>query len=184
MAFVARKAAGKGAEDLIDGMKVVWKEIPSACLIVAGARDGAHAQRVKERIRTARQGQDGTIIDIDDFPEEEKPEIFAACDVFVMASNTDSFGIVYLEAWASGKPVVACRGTPQEGIIDDATDGLLVEYGNGRELAGAILRLLADPALRLRLGENGRRKVLANYTWQRVATQVRDEYRKLVQPMG
>jgi glycosyltransferase involved in cell wall biosynthesis len=101
-----------------------------------------------------------------------------------MVSNTDSFGVVYLEAWASGKPVIACRNTPQEGLIDDGADGLLVEYGNSEELAHAIRQLLSDRGLRSRLGETGRRKVRAHYTWKRIAAQVRDEYRKLVQPLG
>lgn len=183
VALVARQTAGKGAEHLIDAMEGVWKEMPSACLVLAGAQDSKHAAIIKERIRAVRESHAGKIIDIDDFPEEEKPQIFAACDVFVMTSNTDSFGIVYLEAWASGKPVIACRNTPQETIIADGKDGLLVEFGNRQELAQAILRLLSDHALRSRLGENGRKKVLANHTWEIIAAQVRDEYRKVIQPM-
>ena len=183
VAFVARKAAGKGAEHLIDAMGKVWKEMPSACLVLAGKQDSAYAAVIKKRVDAVHRSGAGRIIDIDDFAEAEKPLIFAACDVFAMTSNTDSFGIVYLEAWASGKPVVACKNTPQETIIAEGRDGLLVEYGNVRELAQAILRLLADNALRSQMGAEGRKKVLANYTWDIVAAKVRGEYRKLVQPL-
>ena len=181
--FVARKAAGKGAEHLIDAMGDVWREMPSVCLVLAGKQDSAYAAAIKKRVEAVHCSGAGRIIDIDDFDEAEKPQIFAASDVFVMTSNTDSFGIVYLEAWASGKPVIACRNTPQETIIDDEKDGLLVGYGNRQELAQAMLRLLSEDALRSRLGENGRKKVLANYTWDIVAAKVREAYRKLVQPL-
>lgn len=180
VAFVGRKTAGKGAEHLIDAMELVWKEMPAVRLVLAGQQDSAYAAVIKERLQKVRERRAGAVIDIDDFREEEKPEIYAACDVLVMPSNMDSFGIVYLEAWASGKPVLACRGTPQETIIDHDEDGLLVGYGDTRELAGAIGRLLSDDALRLRLGENGRKKVLANHTWEIVAGKVHEVYRQLV----
>jgi glycosyltransferase involved in cell wall biosynthesis len=178
---VGRKTAGKGAEHLIDAMESVWREMPSVRLVMAGQQDSAHAAVIKERLQRAGAGHPGVVIDIDDFAEEEKPEIYAACDVFVMPSNTDSFGIVYLEAWASGKPVIACTDTPQETIIDPWEDGLLVRYGDARELAKAIIRLLSEDGLRLRMGENGRKKVLTNYAWEIAAAQVRELYRELVQ---
>ena len=179
--FVGRKTAGKGAEHLIEAMELVWQEMPGVCLVMAGQQDSAYAADIKERLERVREEHAGMVVDIDDFSEAEKPAIYAACDVFAMPSNTDSFGIVYLEAWASGKPVIACRGTAQETIIDQEEDGLLVGYGEPRELAQAIVRLLGDDGLRSRLGENGRRKVLGNYTWEIVARKVREVYRELVE---
>ena len=182
VAIVARRTPGKGIEQLIDAMRYVWKEMPSACLVVAGNHDGAHAAVIEAHINAARREEAGRIIDVDDFNEQEKAQIFAACDVFVMASNIDSFGIVYLEAWASGKPVIACRDAPQETIVTEGQDGLLVGYGDVRELGQAILKLLSDDGFRTRMGRSGRAKVLANHTWDIVAARVQDEYRRLVQP--
>jgi len=184
VAFVGRKTAGKGAEHLIEAMELVWKAMPGACLLMAGQQDSAYAAVLKERLERVRERQAGTIIDIDDFSAAQTAEIYAACDVLAMPSNTDSFGIVYLEAWASGKPVIACRATPQETIVDHEADGLLVRYGETRELGDAIVRLLSDDGMRSRLGENGRKKVLANYTWDIVAARVREVYRQLVQSRG
>jgi glycosyltransferase involved in cell wall biosynthesis len=181
VAFVGRKTAGKGAEHVIDAMELVWQQMPSACLVMAGQHDSTYANTIKERLQRVGEPHAGAVVDIADFAEAEKAEIYGACDVFVMPSNTDSFGIVYLEAWASGKPVIACKGTPQETIIDQEKDGLLVGYGETGELADAILRLLSDDGLRVRLGEKGREKVLANYTWEIVAGRVRDVYRELVE---
>ena len=181
VAFVGRRAQGKGIEPLIEAMRHVWKKMPSPCLVLAGNRDSEHAGVLDERINAVRREGIGQVVDIDDFDEEEKAQIFAACDLFVMTSNTDSFGIVYLEAWASGKPVVACRKTPQETIITEGKDGSLVDYGNVPELARTILNLLADDNLRGKMGHAGRQKVLASYTWETVASQTRDEYHKLIE---
>ncbi len=183
VAFVGRKTEGKGIEHLIDAMVSVWKTMPSARLILAGKQDGPHAAVIKDRIAAIPDQHAGNVIDIDDFDEEQKPAIYAACDVLVMASNIDSFGVVYLEAWASGKPVIACRNTPQETIIEHERDGLLVEYGNARELAQAIVRLLSNDSWRVQLGRAGKEKTLAHHTWDSVAKRVYAEYQRLVPPL-
>jgi glycosyltransferase involved in cell wall biosynthesis len=175
VAFVGRKVAGKGVEHLIDAMRIVWAQFPPVHLVIAGQYDRHTAKPIRAKISALEPQEAEKLIDLDDFPEKDKPQIYAACDVFVMASNADSFGVVYLEAWASGKPVIACRDTPQETFIEHERDGLLVEYGNVNELAAAIMRMLGDDVLRARLGANGRRKVSRNYTWDIIGRKLRDE---------
>lgn len=177
--FVGRFIKGKGIGTLIDAMQLVWKHTPDAKLILAGDKD-YYLKIIKSKIEVLDNDYGKNIIFINNFHESEKDSIFDACDVFVMASNADSFGLVYLEAWLHGKPVIACKNTPQSTIIDDGNDGLLVEYGNEYELASAILKLLKNKELRFKLGENGKKKVLENYTWDIVARGIREEYYKLV----
>src|SRR5262249_45891478 len=76
------------------------------------------------------------------------------------------FGIVFLEAWANAKPVVAaCAGGVAEVVEHDRT-GLLIEYGDVPKLAETLDRLMIDPNLAHRLGEAGRKHVSAKgYTW-------------------
>jgi glycosyltransferase involved in cell wall biosynthesis len=97
--------------------------------------------------------------------EEEKWDAVDAADVVVMPSRTESFGIVFLEAWARGKPVVGARAGAVLDVIADGEDGLLVEFGDVAGLAGALERLLDDPTLAAKLGSRGREKVLRTYTW-------------------
>jgi phosphatidylinositol alpha-1,6-mannosyltransferase len=87
----------------------------------------------------------------------------ADCDLFVLPSSGEGFGIVYLEAMARGKPCLGARvgGTP-EVVLDEQT-GLLVEPNVESVRAG--LRKLYDPALRQRLGQAGRRRVEAHFTY-------------------
>jgi len=81
---------------------------------------------------------------------------YADCDVFVMPSKMEGFGIVFLEAMLRGKPCIggAHGGTPE--VIEHGKSGFLVEYGDVDALVRYLLALRADPDLRRRLGERGR----------------------------
>lgn len=111
--------------------------------------------------------------------EQEKHDLLAAADLLAMPSRTDSFGIVYLEAWLAGKPVIGARVWAMDEVIADGVDGLLVPFGDPAATAKAIAGLLADPTRRAQMGAAGRAKVLARYTWDHAYAQVRDAYARL-----
>ncbi|MDH3456623.1 MAG: glycosyltransferase family 4 protein [Gemmatimonadota bacterium] len=80
---------------------------------------------------------------------------YATCDVFCLPSRQEGFGLVFLEAMASGKPVVACRETAAEELVEDGSNGLLVPPRDPGALASALDRLLGDAELRAHLGAAG-----------------------------
>ena len=104
----------------------------------------------------------------DNFPEEEKADLLTACDLLVLPSQAESFGVVFLEAWAKGKPVIGARLPALEEMIDDGEDGFLVPYGDPLSLAAAANKLIKDPELRKNMGEKGRLKVLNRFEISRV----------------
>jgi len=108
------------------------------------------------------------VVLIDDFPDEDGPSILDACDVLALPSVEEAFGIVMIEAWMSGKPVVAADIPSTRCIVDPGVDGLTATPFDSVDLAEKILDLLADPAKRAQFGERGRAKVLSRYTWQHV----------------
>lgn len=110
-------------------------------------------------------------------PTDDVPDFYASLDVFAMPSRTDSFGIVYLEAWASGKPVVAARAGGVPEVVTHEANGLLVPFGDVSAIADALARLLNDPDFARRLGESGRSLVLGGYTWD-------ERYRALSERVG
>ncbi len=85
---------------------------------------------------------------------------YANCDVFCLPSRQEGFGIVFLEAMAAGKPVIACRGTAAEELIG-ADAGRLVPPDDAHTLAEELYRLLSDPTERRRLGSRGPSRVEA-----------------------
>jgi glycosyltransferase involved in cell wall biosynthesis len=100
--------------------------------------------------------------------------------MLLLPSRSDSFGIVILEAWAHAKPVVAADSGGIPGVIDHGVNGLLVPFGRPRELAAAIGRLLRDVALARSLGENGRRKLASEYSWNTQADRQMALYESLL----
>lgn len=91
---------------------------------------------------------------------DDTERVLAATDILVSASDFESYGMVHVEAMASGVPVVSTnRGGPRETIIDGET-GFLVPPRDPEALAGAVRQLLADPALRQRMGRAGRAHVV------------------------
>ena len=95
----------------------------------------------------------------------EVPDFYDALDLFAMPSRTDSFGIVFLEAWANNKPVVAASAGGVPEVVTHGETGLLVPFGDVTALSDALGRLIADPVLARRLGASGRALVEGGYTW-------------------
>ena len=107
----------------------------------------------------------------------------ARAEIFVMPSRLEPFGVVVLEAWRAGRPVVATnRGGPPE-FVDDGETGLLVDPFDTAALAGAVDRLLSDPELRRALGAAGRARV-AGFDWPTIAGEYRRRYRAVTEPPG
>ena len=100
---------------------------------------------------------------------DEKLECYARCDVFALPSDYESFGLVLLEAGAFRKPVVATEVGGVREAIEHGVSGLIVEPGDNKALADAIIRLLGDPDEARRMGESGRYRVATQLTWNHSA---------------
>jgi glycosyltransferase involved in cell wall biosynthesis len=100
------------------------------------------------------------------------PDRFAAydaCDVFVLPSVHEPFGIVVLEAWCAGKPVIAARVGGLSSLIEEGRTGLFAgSTQDPADLAGKLARLADDAPLRARLGNEGREEARRKYTWDAV----------------
>ncbi|MDX1664106.1 MAG: glycosyltransferase family 4 protein [Candidatus Promineifilaceae bacterium] len=166
----------KGTVDLVETVRRLWDEGRSVSLALAGPLTTAFERYLAalpevERRRLCLLGP------IDD---DEKRDLLAACDLFVMPSRVDSFGIVYLEAWLYGKAVIGANAWGVNSVIDDGEDGLLVPFGDRRALAEAITALLDDPQRAAKMGMRGKQKVYRSHTWQQKYEQVAAIYQRLV----
>jgi glycosyltransferase involved in cell wall biosynthesis len=170
--LIGRQTAYKRADLIIAAMQQVWSHIPSARLLLAGSRT-RYSNRLDEMIAALPPLLQNRITMLTDFAEVDKPAILAASDVLLQPSERESFGIVFLEAWAAGKPVIGARSGAAPTVIDEGKDGLLAAYGDVNAWADAIQRLLSDKPLRDQMGQAGQQKVYKRYTWQQVAGQLR-----------
>ena len=119
--------------------------------------------------------------------DAELTALYHACDLFVLPSVTraEAFGMVQIEAMACGKPVVSTAlpsGVPW--VNQHARTGIVVPPGDPDALAVAIQTLVADPALRRRMGEAARARVLAEFTADRMADRTLAVYRDVLNGSG
>lgn len=160
--LVARIVPHKGIEHFIQAARFV----PYAEFLVVG--DGPQLEALK-RLAASIGVQDrvrflGHVRDL--------PEVYAACDVFVLpsVSRLEAFGIVTLEAMATGKPVVITDIPGVREVIEDGLEGLLADPMNPEDLGAKIRIVLADPARGRAMGLRGREKVLASFGADRVVS--------------
>lgn len=162
---VARLAATekhKGIEQVIFSLSRLVENHPEIIYQVVG--DGA------DKARLEKVAQDLGLSEKVNFVGEkfgsDLQRYYANCDLFVMPSKKEGFGLVFLEAMAYGKPAIGGNhgGTPD--VILDGETGFLVEYGDVAALTDRILRLLEDESLRIAMGQKGRQRVLQNFTFE------------------
>jgi glycosyltransferase involved in cell wall biosynthesis len=175
VAFIGQLGGHKGVDTLVRAMPRVWRAVPDAHLLLAGART-MFAEQIESTIREWPLADQKKVTVHYNFSDEEKPVLFSAADVFAYPSGFESFGLAFLEAWAAGKPVIGCRRGAVPSVVKAGRDGLLVDYQSVDMLAEAIILLLRNPSWARSLGEAGRAKVLSDYTWLKIARRFRDVY--------
>jgi glycosyltransferase involved in cell wall biosynthesis len=164
--------ADKGTTHLVDAVRMLWREGRDVDIALAGAVMPEFAAFMNALPEADRR----RVRVLGPISDEEKRDLLAAADIFAMPSRTDSFGIVYLEAWLYGKPVIGARTWGVMDVIRDGVDGLLVPFGDPAQLAAALGSLLDDPARRAAMGEAGRAKVHAEHTWEKKFPQIEALY--------
>ncbi len=130
----------------------------------------------------ARAGVASKVRFVGRIADDELVAYYEAADAFVLPSvaKAEAFGLVQLEAMYCRRPVVSCRlGTGVEWVNQDGVTGLVVTPGDVEALAGAINRLLADPALRASLGEAGRRRVEHEFSREHMVRSMLALYREV-----
>ncbi len=157
--FLGRKVENKGIDTLLETMPLIWKEEARAVLILAG-QSSPYFQTL---FNSHPLSHDPRILSLDNFREEEKADLLSACDLLILPSQAESFGVVFLEAWAKGKPVIGARIPAIEEMIEDGEDGFLVPYGDPLGLSFAVKKLIKNPELRQTMGEKGKLKVFSRF---------------------
>lgn len=162
---VARQYPRKRVIDLIEAFAIVVRRRPQARLVIIG--DGPeHGALVQRRDALALEGVVRLLGALPD--DGEVRAWYGRSSVFCLPSEQEGFGIVFLEAMASGLPVVSTTAAAIPEVVPDGRAGLLVPPRDPAALAEALLRLLEDDALRSRLRDCGRLHA-RGYSWERVA---------------
>lgn len=172
---VARLVPRKGIDTVLQALSILCQAFPDLEYRVVG--QGPDRKRLEA---LARQYEvDQNVRFLGQVPAAKLPDTYRSAHVFVMptrhepgAASIEGFGIVYLEASASGLPVVAAPSGGAAEAVRDGETGLLIPPDDPLALADALGRLLRDAELRRRLGQAGRRWVETEMNWDRAAQQL------------
>ena len=170
---VSRLVAKKNHVAVLRALTQVVSKVPNVLYLIIGK--GEEEVSIKKMVKDLNLTDN--VVFVGYVEPENTPPYFAACDVFVMPSKTvgvdyESFGIVYAEANACGKPVIGGKsGGVKDAVIDGLT-GLLVDPANIDEIASIIIRLLTDDEYAQKLGVNGRKRVEQELNWNVVGEKV------------
>jgi len=180
--FLGRLVAVKGVDKLIMAMPHILTKVPNAKLVIVGV--GELQEYLTNLTRTLRL-DDYVKFCFDFIPEEERIQHYAACDLAAFPSFYEPFGIVALEAMSMEKPVVVgaagvsgmreiviCRGEEQCGFH--------VDPNNPSDIAWGVTSALEDPERSKWIGKNGRKRVLSEFTWGKIAEKTVELYEKIV----
>ncbi len=148
------KARNKGSITVVEAMQRVWAAGSEASLVMVGSS----LSEFDDFLRTQKIPA-SKLLNLGFVSAEEKRDLLAATTALIHPSRVESLGLVYLEAWANGKPVVAADTPVSREVIDDGVDGLLLPFGDSAALAAAIVSLLTDQQRRESLGLNGEKKL-------------------------
>ena len=173
---VSRLVPRKGQDTLILAMPRILREMPDAALLIVG--DGPYRHDLEQLAATT--GVSSAVRFTGAVPGSQLPAYYGAGDVFAMPCRTrrggldvEGLGIVYLEASATGLPVVAGDSGGAPDAVRDGETGWVVRGGSPEQAAERVLTLLRDPELRRAMGERGRRWVEESWRWDLLAERLR-----------
>jgi glycogen synthase len=174
--FVGRISEQKGIFDLLEAADALPEGM--ALVLCASSPD---TPELEARLAAAVVGRPRIRWINAMLPIDEVVQLYSHAAVFVCPSIYEPFGLINLEAMACGTPVVATRvgGIPE--VVVDGETGLLVEPGDPAALAAALRRVLDDPTRAARMGEAGRRRVEASFSWDRIAERTLEVYREAIE---
>ena len=172
---LSRLVPRKGQDTLIRALPLIRTTVPDAVLVVVGGgpyADDLH--RLAEREQMSEH-----VVFTGSVPAEDLPAYHAIADVFAMPARTrgggldvEGFGIVYLEASATGVPVVAGRSGGAPETVREGITGTVVDGRDVPTVAAAVSVLLSDPRTARHLGAEGRRVAVESWQWQHMAARL------------
>jgi glycosyltransferase involved in cell wall biosynthesis len=138
--------------------------------LLEGFRELASAAGVGDRVHF-----------LDAVPHSELPDVLRAADAFLLTTEPpESFGIVLIEAMASGLPAIATDYPGVRAVVDADETGSLVPQGDAEAVASALAALAGNPGLRARMGERGRAKAIAEWSWPRLVERMDEAYAQAI----
>lgn len=167
--FVGLDWKRKGGPDLVKAFDLVRENCPEARLTIVGARPEIHIPNCQV---------------IGQVKPEELDQYYQQASVFCLPTYLEPFGIVFIEAMTAHLPIVATRVGAIPDFVEEGKNGWLVEPGDVKAIASALLRLLKDPAMCRAFGEHSYRLTKERYSWRAVGEKFREDILNVLTTLG
>ncbi|MDP4240549.1 MAG: glycosyltransferase family 4 protein [Bacteroidota bacterium] len=168
----------KGHLHLIEAMKKVKQQFPDFFLSIIGSiSETKYLEFMQVRIKET--GMEKNIRVFPNAPFEQILTFYSEAEIFVLHSEEESQGIVFCEAMAAGKPIVATKAGGVPWVVENNVNGLLSNYGDIDTFANHVISLLKDENLRKKI-EDTNRIQSHKYDWKIIADEIVEVYKKLI----
>lgn len=179
--FCGYKNYEKGAISLLRAIPLVAKRVPKCLFVMIGPSTKQYNIELKKLGKLKNRVINMNPASLSGYFDKKKLGAFKACDVYAMPSRSDAYGIAYLEAWASKKPVVSSSIPAMKDLIQHGREGCQVKFDDVTELAKTLVNLLENPRLREKMGQNGFQKIQdEKLTWKHVSKMVSRLYQDIL----
>ncbi len=160
--------------------KLSIKEPAVHVVLIGPVTDAAYADRMLDDARKSGVADRVHLLPALPHGSAELADAYAAADVFALSSRHEPFGIVVLEAWSAGLPVIASNIGGLGRLVTDGQNGKQIEPNSSDELSQAISELLSDLEFANRLAENGHRTAVQSYSWSRITQDIVNTYEEIL----
>jgi glycosyltransferase involved in cell wall biosynthesis len=167
----------KGHEHLIRAIASLSQEFPSVALDIIG--EGPERESLEALARNLQLA--GKVNFLGRQSRAQVAEAMRNCNIFALPSRYEGLGCVYIEAMSCAKPAIGCRGQGIAEIIQEGTNGFLVDPENEPELAAILATLLRDPARSRDIGKVARETILGRLTLRHQSVKLMEIYRECLQ---
>jgi glycosyltransferase involved in cell wall biosynthesis len=174
--FVGRLAKNKGLEYLIEAVPEVLRYLPQTRFVLIGEDEGMY-EKLMGRAKVL--GIERSVLFTGALDDKSVSQAYIDCEVFVLPSEFEAFGIVLIEAMAAKKPCVATKVGGMLYVVKDGKTGILVDYGDSHQLATAICELLGNEPKRMAFGFSGRELAFENFAIEKVVDRLENVYREV-----
>ena len=179
---ISRIDAQKNQMLTLEAFAKLRSQQPNAFLVLIGPETQPdYAQKLRDFIAANKLGDRMKILPGMRNDNPELIQAFHACDVFVLPSMHEPFGIVVLEAWSSAKPVIASRVGGLQTLVRDRETGLFIDPNASdaaADLAAKLYRFITEPELKKQIGDAGLREAKSKYDWAQIGQQLETLYQR------
>jgi glycosyltransferase involved in cell wall biosynthesis len=154
----------KHPEDSIKMLRLLNKKYPNIKLVFIGTGKQEPFKKLVKKLKLETK-----VLLLGPINDEEVKEAYQACDTFVFPAENQSWGLVVIEAMASGKPAIVSNKTGVSEVISDGENGFIFECRNIEQMAKKTELLINNENLREKIGENASNYIKENFSWEKYA---------------